>query len=294
MFEQQNTTVSLGATAILDAFNKLAGSYKSPTWDIFLINIATIIRNNMTKEISDKQIMDGVFEDIDNIAIGVMDYLKQRPHPPENPGLIVYSPNYEALPILHSRELNASNKRIFDIQRHLEQKYMPELEVPSTIKLDQLNCVTIRVGSKKTGYPHRVLYKYIKEQVEKGFLGKVKSILGFNELRVGMISHHALDLHMAEYIKQFTLVESYTGVTKTLSEFGEKVFKKPGIPFNTATHLLFGDSTHIRPIAMRKTKQLILDLAMRSRWMTKNEPTIVSEVAATGWVPRQLLTTIKF
>ena len=284
---------SVGATAIIDALHILAKDYRSPTWDIFLINTATLIRNNLNKELTNQQVVKGTFEDMDNIVHAFKDYLFSRPRPPVNPKIIIYLPDYSALPLIHRRPLNATSTRILAIQDEMTRKYVKDKLTPEVVNFQGIDCVTMCAGNNRI-FPHRVLYQYIKDEHSKSTMKSLARVLGFDQTRVGILSHCAIDLHLSFLVKVFNLMESYTGNIKELSQFGEKIFKLPFIPFNRATHLLFGDSTHIKPIAVRKNKQLILDIAKKNKWFAKTEESIISDVARTGLLPKEFLTTVKF
>lgn len=289
----EDSVRSAGAAGIVDALSQLTRTPRAPVWDVVLINLATLIRNALGKDVSDQTVVESVFDDTDNIVRAIRRYFDSFPVPPEKPGVILYLPSYTKLPDLHRRTPNTQTLRIQKIQNTLQNKYLKDPKIPEVINVADMTCVTMCVGNKFL-YPHMELYEYIRKQATAGIFGTIKSALGFINFRIGMVSHHAIDFHIAKNVKNFSLLSSYTGEIKTLDQLGKKVFKLDGIPFNTATHLLFGDSTHVKPIAMRKTKQIIVDVATRGRWMTKSETSIINEAVATGQIPREFLTTVKF
>lgn len=284
---------SHGSSSVIDSLHTLSKDYKSPMFDIFLINCATLLRNNVEKDKSNDKIVEGTFEDMDNIILALHEYLFSRPVPPKAPIVCIYLPDYKALPILHRRELNKSNLHINELLRLLIKKYIKDPSKPELSTFRDIQCVTMIAGTDRL-FPHQHIYQYLQELTTKGAMSHIKHYLGFNSLKIGMLSHSAIDLHLGRYVKNFYLLESYTGYIKTLEKFGEKVFKIPAIPLNSVTHLTFGDSNFVRPIAMRKTKKLLVEMAIANRWYTKTEAGILDDIVRSGFIPKNLLTHVKF
>ena len=76
----------------------------------------------------------------------------------------------------------------------------------------------------------------------------------------------------------YRLFETYTGKLKDYKDLGHKVFKVPYVPFNKYTHVLFGDSIHIKPMVVRNTKKAFLDLAFRDKWPILGDERIKSSI----------------
>lgn len=284
---------SVGATGVIDALGILRRDYRAPVWDVVLVNIQTLIRNNLSKENTNEEIVKGIFEDMDNIVYAVRDYLQSRPKPPIDPKILIYLPTYAALHPVYQRPENATTARIKEIQDMLIVKYITNPDEPEVVRLEGIECITMKAGSLKE-FPHQTIFKYLDESRKPGKSKFLSTLLGWDSLRIGMISHCAIDWHLAFKVRHFHLIESYTGKIKEISQFGEKVFKTGFVPFCRATHLLFGDSTHVKPLAQRKNKQILLDLAKNSRWYSKTESSIINEAVGTGLLPRESLTVVKF
>lgn len=293
MINQTEEGLSLGVSKIIDTFYNLSQAKQKIAWDIITINISTLIRNNCSKEVSDETILHNVDEDLDQIVKSISKYYQSFTHPPEQTAVLLYFPDYSALPELHRRTENKTNARIRKITEQFSSRTLTKNTKEKVIMFENLTCIIRKAGTSKL-FPHQEIYQYLTHTIGKGALSKIKTLFGLRQLKVAMLSHCPLDFHLCRYTKNFTLIESYTGNTKTAIDFGSKLFDSEYVPFNTATHLLFGDKVHVVPIVKRNHKKMFLEYAKKQRWLTLDEPKIVQLIAATGQVPKQVLTTVKF
>jgi hypothetical protein len=93
-----------------------------------------------------------------------------------------------------------------------------------------------------------------------------------------MISHLPIDYHIYKTIPNIQLLESFTGVILSVSDFGQKLIKEVKIPFNTTTHRLFGDSTQLMPLIKGKDRSKLIDVAKEFNWYVKTESEISRDV----------------
>jgi len=283
----------MGTYKILEMLSGMSNK-RVPTWDVMLVNVLTLIRNNLGKNTRDDEVAKWTYDDIDNIVSAYANHNANQSKPADHPHFVVYFPNYEALPMLHRRKPNATTVRLYKIMEEIIKKHHPR-----TIKGPQkdqsvsgVECYVTHAGDKYT-YPHQVLSTFIMKTLQQQRLS-ISRLFGVVDCRVGMISHCPIDLHMSRYLKKFSLIESFTGEVKSLDSFGTKIFKKDFLPFNSVTHLLFGDSVQIEPMAKNKTKALLLERAQQHRWISRSEASIIDDVVVSGLIPKPLLTTVKF
>ena len=269
----------MGTAFILNSFALLAKERIKPSWDTFLINIHTLIRNNVQDiDEHDQFIINRVNKDISMILEYITEYLSLLPEV-FDPHVIFYVPFY-SIPTLHNRtasptriKINKVTKKMYDSIQGSEERS----------QFGNLTVIIYKVGSHK--FPHL-------ELADK--LSDLNSRLSKNIYRrYLMISHCPIDFHLYTKVRYFFLLESYTGHIKTPELLGQKVFDL-NIPFYTTTHLLFGDSVHIAPLVQRSEKKKFIEQANRSGWYKKTETMILDEIKKMNTIPMQTLTSVKF
>ncbi len=276
-------------SSLFDTINKMSKDYRSPVWDYVLINVATLCRNNLSKTMGMKDVITESGLDVGALKGVFNHYWQSNPKTPNHTELIQYIPDYSRLPLLYRRPENQTTQQLQTISKYLKDFLIKEH--PSGINKESDNSTIMLAGSVRA-YPYQDILRYIYKSRETK--NKIKSFLGLNTLRIAMLSHCALDWHMGFYVKEFHLLESFTGTVRGMSTLGEKLFKEPFIPFNKATHVLLGDSTHVKPLAQRKNKKLILDVAQKNRWYSKTEASIIDDICKTLAVPKFIITQANF
>jgi hypothetical protein len=91
-----------------------------------------------------------------------------------------------------------------------------------------------------------------------------------------VLSHIILDLYSYKGFNVFTLLESNTGVLKSPSLYGSKYYNiddetVPYIPFNLKSGLVLGDSTVFKPMPLKVRRQY-LAAAIDKRWSGVTPP----------------------
>ncbi len=275
--------------SLFETINRMASDYRSPNWDYLLINASTLFRNNLSKDLNQRQVIDESGLDSSVIKGAIRNYWRKNPKSPKRLEIIEYIPNYAALPLLFKRTESKANAQVHEIVKYVRKFVEKESAGKPVKEPDDLAPTTILNVGSSVRYPHQDLLQYIHQSRQND-----KSFLGMNHLRVAMISHCPIDWHIGFYFKQFHLLESFTGNVRDLSMLGEKLFKDKFIPFNRATHVLFGDNVHVKPMALRKNKQLILDVAQKHKWYSKSESSIIDDIVRTLSVPKTLITSANF
>lgn len=276
-------------SSLFDTINKMSKDYRSPTWDYVLLNVATLCRNNLSNELNEKEVITEGGLDAAVLQGVIKNYWMNNPKTPKHTEIIQYIPDYSCLPLLYRRPETKATQQLKMISKYLKDFLIKE--APDGIKKESENSTVMLAGSSRT-YPYQDILKYIYKSRETK--DKIKSFLGINTLKVAMLSHCALDWHIGFYVKEFHLLESFTGNIRGMSTLGEKLFKESFVPFNKATHILLGDSTHVKALAQRKNKKLILEVAQKNRWYSKTESSIMDDICKTLVVPKSIITQANF
>ena len=262
---------SMGVSAIVESLQNWSLSRSAPTWDTTIVNVLTLIRNNFTKEESVSSIAQKVIKDMDALTISICAYNQRYGKNLFIPYILYYLPYYNAIPLAHRR--NDTETRI---RYNLIVDYIRK-ELPNTKDILTLTTVPVKsyfiVAGNNYVYPHfHVVDKirYLNNEVDKD---RVSSM----QRKYVLLSHCPLDFHMWSKIP-FRLFETYTGNLKEYKELGQKVFKFPYIPFNRYTHILFGDSIHIKPMVVRNTKKAFTDLAYRDKWIALGDEGVKASI----------------
>ena len=275
---------SHGINGIVSVFMDEVKSKIIPIWDTSLVNVSTLIRNNIDDDLNDKIIIDKTMEDIFILLTVIKEFYFYSRIKPNFPCIIFYAPLYDALN-LHKRD-NKTNNRIDKlINKMISLNYFNKSY--TNIKPENINnifCFSIMLGNSRR-LPHIELLDML-DKLNKDFNRINKSYIQ-NERRYMLISHNPVDFHLFKYLKNIWLMESYTGSIKEQQDIPSKIFKLPFLPFNKYTHLLFGDSIFIKPLVQRKQKQLFLDKAQKERWKYKTEEGIYQDIIRTNLIHKE-------
>jgi len=99
-----------------------------------------------------------------------------------------------------------------------------------------------------------------------------------------------LDYHLYRWYTCY-VAQSYTGKLISKEDFNKAAFKFKDkdlykfIPFNMATHALFGDRHMVRPFVTRKWKDRAIEFAKNERWQLKTETQIITSCKLKGIHP---------
>ena len=251
----ENLRVSYGVASILNTFATLSSQARRPAWQIYLINVETLIRNRKENNnsivsandvLNDMQILQQYISSYNRINLSSV----QKKY---TPYIVFYFPQYKVIPhdYLRTKLPKGTEERwklqdaILDIVRN---KSMPA-------SIDTTQILYISSGSSKSVWPHKDLLKDIRSVIS-----------GSQYAPCLMISHVPLDFHLYRYFNDFTLLESYTGVLKKCTVFGKKVFGDDAIPFNKYTHLSFGDKWYMNGLASFSVRRQIKERALKEHW----------------------------
>lgn len=257
------TGTSIGSNRIFHYLRQNANGFDPPKWDLYLINIYTLVRNAYSKGIEQRVLESIVDADSDLLMIYIGAYTTFRRQIPSV--VFFYAPDYSAVPkdIMRVHSGNQSEMdAMYDI---LCKKLPPTLTELTTVP--ETRKFLSKVG--RTILPQKELI----EQIRKIYNGnRTNGMIGSV-----MISHCPIDFHIYKFIPTIQLLESYTGSVLSVSEFGNKLTKEVKIPFNTTTHRLFGDSLQINPLLKGKDRTKLIEVASEFKWNIKTESEITRE-----------------
>jgi len=262
---------SIGSNKVLSNL-AIASTQPNPAvYDIYLINLYTVIRNNMSDDVP----VDSVSSDISTITAYITEYIQSVPHS-KNTVIIFYLPTY-VVPAVYKRELNTSNLKIVEIAKEISKSQAKD-NVESSVNNTKVYFTRLSPSLSVSQQLTNTIGRLTK-------FGRAAKVL--------LWSHVAIDLHLAKRYSNLSIIESYTGKTVGPREFGYKVFKSKFIPFNNYTHIAFGDSNHIKPVLQRDKRSKAFATAEARRWDLKTDIEILQELVSLS-IPSQHLTILKF
>lgn len=264
-YEIPDYGASFGTNGILNGLsNKF---YKRNGWNVFFINILTLIRNALSGEKS--KIYESLLNDIQLIKEYVDNYVDNR----YAYKIIFYIPEYfKCLPTKVYREPNKSS-------RELLQVYLPiKRQLIQQFKLSPNNLINI---DEKTFIFHNDLLT-----APAIALYRKTRVLNI-PVKACLISHVVLDYHIRSLFKVCNILLSYTGkVLKTNEDISMKCFKSKYIKLNEYTHYLLGDPFLVkRHLDRNKTKYLTL-LATKNKWNLCPDMVIKKDLIRHGFIDK--------
>lgn len=286
-FMRESLNCSAGTENIFKAlFNMSNMRNANLIFDTLIINALTITRNCLTK---DHLVIDDVKGKIVNDVNQLLMYFSQYISSPniapyiDTPYIIIYNPTYR-IAAINARKLTDTNRRIMEFTNNIFKSICTN--PPYIHEMDNCKLYGITAGTRD--YVHKDIIKFIQETCNI-------HARKLSTRRYLLVSHCAMDFHIADSFKdRLILLESYTGALKHPNEFGKKVFKEPGIPFNKYTHTLLGDDTHVKQLAYRADKKKIYAIAKQNRWDIKPLASIRTDIKNSGIIPIELVTTFNF
>lgn len=94
-----------------------------------------------------------------------------------------------------------------------------------------------------------------------------------------------LDYHISGRVRNIKVLERFTGELKDPDKFKLKLDKEGRVPFNTTTHVVFGDSILIKPWVTPKIRRQLFEQAEKERWLSLSESQIRERVSVTAKIP---------
>lgn len=261
-------TVSHGTAAVFEKLYKLSSDRKRPTFEYFLINMATLIRNIISSFKTDnpKEVLQRLQLEMEMYNL----YISQYSIPDTSSALAIntvfYYPSYATIDDQYIKQPTKVEKQVNDLLKALYKYQSPTREL-----YDNIHTNLVVVGKHRL--PHIELNNHLHTLD-----------INANYKRFCMVSHAPLDYHFSNYSPKFWLLRSHTGDIVTKDVFGEMVFKYK-LPFNKYIHLIYGDGKHIRCILSSQQKRKLEEIAIREKWKYKTENSIMGYILKSGLVP---------
>ena len=257
--EYQN---GIGVSPMLFKLQNLAMQRVRPSWDLFLINIETIVRDQ-SKIIDVETTVKNVLHDCQTLVQYIESYvgIGSNIYHKVTPLICFYFSHYKNIPqgYLRDKLPKGTDERIAIVQIVVNKlKEIPLISNTISVKLFE--------EGLETGWPQIQLLDDLYQ-------------VGIDNFRkVLLISHIPLDFDLYTRFTEFTLLESYTGNLKNVKQFGKKVFNNEIVPFNKYTHLLFGDKWYLKSPLSLKDKRNVLSCAEREHWSILSDRDILAKL----------------
>ena len=289
-FIQKNTKeqypYSLGTQSLLDAITRFDPKKDMYIWDTTIINIGTIVRNNLSKEKSDEQVIKETLNDISALITNIYYYLKNN-QVGDSPYIVLFIPDYRKLVPLFRRKLSPNEERLEHILKKMSMEINDKKHGDKQMYFDMPIYFTVAGNDLVMPYRHVV----DRISVINNELKNIKRVMTRKYL---LISNVALDYYLFRCFRNVKLFECFTGLIKEERDLGKKVFKEEGIPFNLYTHVLFGDSTKVKPLVARNKKTEFIELAQKQKWIFKDDNSIRSNIVMKDAMLGSLLSRVNF
>lgn len=264
---------SIGVNEVLSYFRATASMPNRKEWNIYLINMYTILRNVYDKNKSPAKLLEAIDRDIGLISTYIEAYKDYMP----NTGkyvVLFYVPNYDAIPDTIRRSVTEQIKAMNAFYKtQVQRKYEK-----SITNISGNGAYLIAPVGTRSRYPHTELAYFINTECTK-YIDRIKYPVIF--------SHCPIDLHLGKALTTLDLIESYTADVKPRIEFGFKLTKEVRMPFLPITHRLFGDSVHIQPLVQRNLKTKMLELAQDNNWYLRTSYDIEKDVLANSEIKKE-------
>ena len=231
---QYENEVSYGTLGIM---NSLVLMVNDPIrFDLFVINVQTIVRNCLSVSKDDRKVVDQVNKDFENLLAAIDAYAGSTPT-----NVMVYMSNSRTMvPEKYRRTATNTRSRIESVLDKISGGYGYTTGVVDKIERPEYQALNIIATANTMRQP----YRYVPE-----ILSNVQYTKGL------LLSHCPIDFIMLSLHKRIKLMESHTGRIIDTADIGKKIFKEE-IPFYQTTLRLFGDKDNITPLIRNKPKAL--------------------------------------
>lgn len=271
--------VSYGISPILSTLSDLSTRPGRQTWNLYLINVETLIRDRKERDASLKAMAQGVITDCTVLAQYISAYNRYTAANDKGPNPVVcfYLSHYEDIPRIYLR-----NK----LPKGTEERWRVRNIIEGILKTDGFperfedTDIRFAVPEYRDGrrWPHRELLTDLSHTFD-----------GIRYRKTLMVSHVPLDFHLYRVFSEFSILESYTGAIKQVKQFGKKVFGDNDIPFNKYTHLLLGDRWYLEPQIKGTARRKLKEIAQKEHWALLPEKAVAEAIIQSKMVLPDLI-----
>lgn len=276
---------SIGFNLVLGRFEKRAASDTKPEFTAVMINAYTVFRNvfTMNQKASLVELQQAFVNDITLFAQYYSIYLSHTVSAlagRRKASVVIYFPNYqwvekEILKQEHLREVTGTKQTLYT--RYLQ--FLSKERNHDEIVLDYEHVRTYFMFVGNATYPHKEVAYKLRNLVSGN------NSLYVSSDRIALVSHVPLDYHIQGRVRNVHLLKSYTGELLGSDQFKTVLDKDLRIPFNTTTHLTFGDPVLIKPWVTPKVRKALLEQAEKERWNTRSEEDIRARISKAADIP---------
>jgi len=291
MLPIQNTTsqpveegrYGFGTTPAVEAFFKSITAFKTSQEIILLVNISTLLRNNISTSVyvDGKKIETKEKPKLDTASV----VKKTRQH-------MVEIAN-EFAEICSFRFKDRKHHVLFyltDPSRQIPKEWVRPHTSESTTNLDAVTAAFCReVHSSDQTYNNVTMHiRMADKMLVPSYRGLEEALKGMAKYDIPfhMISHFPLDYHTASVTgRTGYLYRSHTGqvVKMAPNDLGMTVFKIPEIPFYPITHVLMGDKVLIKGSLPKKERDRLIEMAKTNHWGLRTNEYISIKIKENGY-----------
>lgn len=251
-----------GTEAFLKTFTD--GHDKLPVGGV-LINMQTLLRNLLSENIDGPHAIKMLEKEVQYI-VSILTPTLKRNTGQHKPYILFYLFDYYTMlsgwqlrPNTGQREKMARLVRLLLVQK---ERYFKNGQVGNVNGIPiYAHC---RTASGNT--PHQYLFNIIQD------ISASRSLC--------MMSHQVVDWHLYILLREFALVNCFTGNVITPKEMSEKAFsdRYMDLPFRPGTHRLLGDKPLVKPLLTPKQKMELLELSEKDDWKHKSAEYISKKI----------------
>lgn len=276
---QEELRIGFGTLQAYQSLEKAIIQIRKPDQIILAINIATILRNNISTVayVDGQKFVDKTAKPVLNVQ-GVVDKTKT-----------VMADIANGIGQICNAKFKGYKHHILfyltDQTKQVPKEWQRSQETEAAVKLATVTAAFMRAvkpfdQQNEDTYLHVRMAPFMKVPSYVGISEVLKEFANYH-IPIHMISHMPIDYHTPKYGgRSGTLYRSHTGavVPMTPAELGKSVFKEPELPFYPLTHILFGDKYLIKGCLGKKEKQLIINAAKQNHWGVRTSDYIRSKI----------------
>lgn len=231
-----------------------------------LISLNTCVRNVVSNDLSEEEILLRVKHEINLILEVIIDAIGDKPY-----YIGFYITNHHAdYPADKVRPRTPGKKKYYDTCDYLWDNFSSIELVASPKELPYVEFFKL----DKPGYGGLLYDKLInlsKRLFEYTYTGYLY-----------LISHNPLDFYLLNKAPNGFLLASHTGELLNYKDLGKKVFGNEYLPFYFSVHIIMGDKNQVKPVIRIGKRKQIRSAAEKGKWQFKNEAQIAQEIRNNG------------
>lgn len=265
---------SIGINRVLGFFVDRSETDRTPSFTACLLSAFTILRNvhstiktDNIDELEKAFVTDvRLFMEYYNVYLGCV---KPSLQTGKVAPVIVYFPSYDSVKKEIALEPSGKRSEFFSLYKKFARRTSGRDE--KVQDLEHTSCFWIKAGDYN--YPHReIIHKF--REIANHPVSLYRS--GDN---IAMLSHVALDFHIAARLRGVMILESNTGRLRPVSDIRMKLDKSGVIPFYSTTHITFGDGYLVKALVSAKVQRELKTHAEKENWLSRSEDDVRNRIS---------------